>query len=303
MHTQSRLTARSAVTLAALLVLPSAGMAQQAIFDSVNKAAAAGGHANVQLAVIEWITAGEEVGRTVFFNNRGNKQLGADWVPNDPRNGNGTDLPWGIDGVEVTADVAPAADILAIQAGMQTWQDEQCSFIPLVDLGLSPFDYGFVQFLIGLDVGQDFGGTPFFFPFLTHAGFLSREFFDVLAPNGGDFILGVTFTLIWVDASGPTDIDNNNKLDVALREIYYNDGFPWGDGTGGTFDIETVALHEAGHGLSQAHFGQLHRTDANGRFHFSPRAVMNAGYTGVQRTLTATDTAGHCSNWASWPNN
>ena len=278
-------------------------MAQHAIFDSVNKAAAAIGHDNVQLAVVEWITAGEEMGQTVFFNDRGNKQLGADWVPADPRNdvGLGSSIPWGIDGVEVTQDVDPADDILAIQAGMQTWQDENCSFIPLVDLGVSDFDYGFVQFLIG---GGAFGGTDFFFPFLTHAGFLPREFFDVLAPGGGDFILGVTFTLIWVDGAGtPTDVDNNNKLDVALREIYYNDEFKWGDGTNGTFDIQTVALHEAGHGLSQAHFGKLFRTDANGRFHFSPRAVMNAGYTGVQRNLTATDTAGHCSNWGAWPNN
>lgn len=306
MQPQSRSSVTSALTLAALLALPGTGMAQHAIFDSVNKAAAALGHDNVQLAVVEWITAGEAAGQTVFFNDRGNKQLGADWVPADPRNdiGLGTSLPWAIDGVEVTQDVPPAADILAIQASMQTWQDEECSFIPLVDLGLSPFDYGFVQFLIGQDVGKNFGGTPFFFPFLIHAGFIPRGLFDALTEDGGDFILGVAFTLIWVDDTGtPTDVDNNKKFDVAVREIYYNDEFDWGDGTNDTFDIETVALHEAGHGLSQAHFGKLFRTDANGRFHFSPRAVMNAGYTGVQRNLTATDTAGHCSNWGSWPNN
>ena len=307
MNSRFGFTGRFALALTALFVFPGAAMAQHSIFDSVNKAAAASGHDNMQLAIVEWITAGEEVGQTVFFNNRGNKQLGADWVPGDPRNdigmGLGTSLAWGIDNVEVTNDVTQGEDIMAIQAAMQTWQDVECSFIPLVDLGFSNFDYGFVQYLIGQDAGRDFGGSPFAFPFLTHAGFLPRDLFDFLAPNGGERILGVAFTLIWVDETGtPTDIDNNKNADVAVREIYYNDNFNWGDGTNGTFDIETVALHEAGHGLSQAHFGKAFRTDANGKIHFSPRAVMNAAYSGVQRTLGETDKAGHCSNWASWPN-
>ena len=297
---------RRALGVAWLLALPAVGIAQHPIFETVNNAVAMQGQHNVRLAVVEWITASEEAGQTVFFNDPGNQQLPEHWVPNAPRNdiGLGTALGWGIDGVEVTGDVLPAQDLLAIAAGMQTWQDQNCSYIPLVDLGVSDFDYGFVQWLVGQDTGMDFGGTDFFFPFLTHAGFLPGDFFDVLTQDGSQFILGVTFTFIWINEDlSPTDIDNNKKFDTAFREIYYNDAFPWGDGTGGTIDIETVALHEAGHGLSQAHFGKLHSTDKNGKFHFSPRAVMNAGYTGVQRSLTGTDSAGHCSNWASWPNN
>jgi hypothetical protein len=45
------------------------------------------------------------------------------------------------------------------------------------------------------------------------------------------------------------------------------------------------------------------RTDKNGKFHFAPRAVMNAGYTSVQQHLTGSDLAGHCSIWAAWPYN
>jgi hypothetical protein len=30
---------------------------------------------------------------------------------------------------------------------------------------------------------------------------------------------------------------------------------------------------------------------------------MNAAYSGVQRSLTGADKGGHCSIWASWPNN
>ncbi len=62
-------------------------------------------------------------------------------------------------------------------------------------------------------------------------------------------------------------------------------------------------MHEAGHGLSQGHFGKLIQTNSNGLFHFAPKAVMNAGYTGPQKTLAGTDNAGYCGNWASWPNN
>jgi hypothetical protein len=64
-----------------------------------------------------------------------------------------------------------------------------------------------------------------------------------------------------------------------------------------------VALHESGHGLSQGHFGKAFGTDANGKIHFSPLAVMNAAYSGVQQDLKGSDNAGHCSVWASWPNN
>lgn len=279
------------LALVCALVAPTAVLAQHQIFETVNSAAA--GH-GVELVMVEWITASDEVGQTVFFNDRGNKQLGAHWVPNDPRNGNGSVLPWAIDDVDITGDVSVGAQQSAIVASMQTWQDQSCSDIPLVDLGLIPFDYGFVQFLLG------FGGSPGFFPFLTHAGFLPGAFFDALAPGGSGFILGATFTFTWTT---PADLDGNKKGDVALREIYYNDAFLWGDGTGGSIDIETVSLHEAGHGLSQGHFGKLFRTDSNGLFHFAPRAVMNAGYTGPQRDLAGSDNGGHCSIWGSWPYN
>ena len=68
-------------------------------------------------------------------------------------------------------------------------------------------------------------------------------------------------------------------------------------------NVETVALHEAGHGLSQGHFGKGFVTSSNGKLHFSPRAVMNAAYNGVQQDIDQTDNAGHCSIWGQWPNN
>jgi hypothetical protein len=278
----------------------SGGDAEQVadFIDQVNERLAAEG-AGHRLGVVEYITTGEneQIGRTVFFRNLGNKQLAHDFVPGDPRRNGTTDIQWFNDTFDgaTSSGLTAAQTATAIGAAMGTWQDVTCSTIPLNFIGNFNVDLGFVQYL------QGFGGLNGVLFDITHAGFLPGGFFDTLAPGGSTFILGVTFTFIWVDGSDPTDIDNNGKLDTAFREIYYNDAFPWNIGS--TFDVETVALHEAGHGLSQAHFGTAFGTDANGKVHFSPRAVMNAAYSGVQVDIAKSDNAGHCSNWAQWPNN
>lgn len=168
------------------------------------------------------------------------------------------------------------------------------------------FDFGCVQNMVG------FGGFPEAFADITHAGWLPKEFFAAsLGPGAGDYVLAVTFTFAWVDsATGEaTDIDHDGKWDVAFREIYYNNNedFVWDVDAYlvdemGPFDVESVALHEVGHGLSQGHFGMAFGTLSNRRVHFAPRAVMNAMYSGPQQELTKTDLAGHCSIWVPWPN-
>lgn len=250
-------------------------------------------NAPVRLHKMEYLTGPEsdKQGQEVFFNNRGNKQLASDWLPFDDRRpcSSFTDgLCYIIEQVDVCQDVSPTAMTGAIQSAMSTWERVRCSDLTLPrisDLGL---DWGYVQYLLG------FGGLPAWLADLTHAGFLPGEFFDLVASGGSSFILGVTFTFVWLDDDG------NRSSEVAFREIYYNDAYNWG--VGSHIDIETVALHEAGHGLSQGHFGRLSQT-VNGKFHFSPRAVMNAGYTGIQTDIEKTDNAGHCSLWGNWPNN
>ncbi len=257
-------------------------------------------HFRVELA--EWLAApgSEIIGRTVYFSHVGNKQLGTHFVPGDPRRGGYSDIKYIQDLTEAAtaSGLTNAQTTAAINSAMATWNSVTCSEIPITDLGGFPLDLGVVQSMPG------FGGNPSLFTDIMHAGWLPRGFFDLLyPPDGGDFVLGVTFTFIWVTGvnSEPTDIDNNRKRDVAFREIYYNDAFYWA--IDADPDVETVALHEAGHGLSQAHFGKLFSTDANGVYHFAPQALMNAGYTGVQQSLLGSDEGGHCSIWASWPNN
>jgi hypothetical protein len=245
-----------------------------------------------QLASAEYITPddSDEVGQTVFFNNRA-KQLGAHFVPGDPRRGGRANITYIVDQAEGAVDgLTVAQTTAAIDRAMATWNGVDCSTIPITKLPDIP----------GLDIGRIEGsfpgqtGGPFFLADITHAGWLPA---GVLPPN----VIGVTFTFIFVSGGVPTDIDNNGKLDVAFREILYNDRFVWR--INGNIDVETVALHESGHGLSQGHFGLAFRTDSNGKIHFAPLAVMNAAYTGVQQSTAGTDNGGHCSIWGSWPNN
>jgi hypothetical protein len=267
-----------------------------AIVNGHLRSAAAG----FRLATAECLGAPGFQGATIYFNDRGSKKLESHFVPGDPRRGGFTDLTWITEGATATTANAltPAQTSAAIGRAMATWDGVQCSTIPLTSLGSSERDLGYVQYLLG------FGGSPGWAADITHAGWLPGEFFDALEPDGSDSILGVTFTFTWVNkiTGEATDIDHNGKSDVAFRETYYNNAFPWGIGTDWPVDVESVALHEAGHGLSQAHFGELFRTPSNGRFHFAPQAVMNAGYMVLQQKLRATDVAGHCSVWAPWPN-
>jgi hypothetical protein len=275
-----------------------AAQAMTAMLEDVNAALDAQG-APIRAAMVEYITVAgsDEAGATILQKDVGNKQLTADFVPFDARragwSGPGQDITYAVDqtgdAVPVLGGLAAAQTDAAIDRAMGTWADVNCSVLPITrnpDFGI---DIGVVAFLNGL------GGSGFVVADVQHAGFRDINF------AGG--ILGVTFTFVWIDDAGdPTDIDNNGKADVAFREIYYDPSFPWADNGVANVDVETVAVHEAGHGLSQGHFGNIIIRN-NGQFTASPRAVMNAAYQSPFRVLRGTDIGGHCSNWAQWPNN
>lgn len=224
---------------------------------------------------------GETVGTEVFFNDRGNKQLPLQWVPNDPRRGGRDDIGYAF--IETTPsfyeafDVTAAQTFAAIDRAMATWADQSCSKGLTIPKG---------TFQEWLDFESD----------VLHDGF-----FPTLGPD----VIGVTSPFIFTEGGVPTDIDNDGALDYAFAIISYSAEFPWGIDTNvfPFIDLETVALHEMGHGLGQAHFGKAFETLANGKVHFAPRSLMNAGYSGLQQSLSGTDRGGHCSMYGSWPNN
>lgn len=235
------------------------------------------------------------MGNTVFFKNVGNKQLAGDFVPALSLDGT-TDISYYTDQNRPSLDLPVGMTNAAIDGAMNTWDDLSCSNLGITKTPFNGNPTGLVAEVFG------FGGSFDYFADVVHNGWMPGAFFEAIEPGGSTFILGVTFTIVFLDDDGNLiDTDNNGKFDVAWREIYYNDEFPWNIGS--TFDVETVALHEAGHGLSQGHFGQAFISGGNGKLHFSPRAVMNAAYSGVQTEIRQSDNAGHCSNWSQWPNN
>ena len=287
-----------------LLAVPHTTVAQSAteemaaVMGAVNAQLEATG-ADYRVALAEFITTeGEEMANTVLAKDVGNKQVTEDdFVPFDARRvwtGAGGSLTYAVD---TTIDAVPPLGGLtqpetdaAIVRAVNTWDALQCSMLGLArnpDFGL---DIGVLAFLLGL------GGTPFTLADIQYAGWRDIDFIDPA-------VLGVTFTFWFIDpVSGlATDIDHNGKHDTAFREIYFDPSFLWADDGVTNVDVETVALHETGHGLSQAHFG-MQSVNQNGLI-LAPAAVMNAIYTRSQRTLLGTDIGGHCTGWGRWPTN
>ena len=266
-----------------------------------------------RLSMIETYTDNpDEAGITVLWKNVGNKQLAHDFVPGDPRRsvaGEGwSDDPNVItfaidtgDGVTFNG-TSSAVTTGEIRDAMVTWDGVSCSD-PGLDEVLTSLDLGVIAFLNGL------GGSPFVVADIQYGGWLEVEY------GGGT--LAATHTFIWVDDDGnPTDIDGNGVIDVAFREIYYDaicqacdpiDFWNWEihngvNDPGRDIDIESVTLHEAGHALSQAHFG-IGFVTIDGTLFETSNTVMAAAYAGPQTSLQGADLGGHCSNWATWPAN
>lgn len=287
------------------LDLPSWSFATSNNGEDISKSRAAKlGNREVVLYMAEYIASGDdnEMGNTIFFNNRGNKQLGADFVADsqylniDPALGiysDGTnDISYYVDEGRPSEDLGVGISTQAIERSMTTWDGITCSELGVFKRPYNP----------GIRTGAVAGNAHPIFDWsadVVHAGWMPLGFFDWFSDGRGANILGVTFTFVVAIDGVLSDDDNNGKPDVWFREIYYNDNFAWND-DGNHFDIETVALHEAGHGLSQGHFGKAFRN--KGGVHFAPRAVMNASYSGVQTSIGKTDNGGHCSNWGNWPN-
>lgn len=267
------------------------------MIESVNAALAESGQA-YRVGMVEYLS-GDAMGGTVIAKDVGNKQLGFDFVADDTRRewdvfttGSPNNLTYALDR---TSDAAPplggvsgADSNAAIDRAMATWSQQQCSDMTITAAPDYGVDLGVIAFLFGL------GGSPFTVADLHHTGYTDIDF------AGG--VLGATFTFGFTDVNGNfTDINGDGRFDTAFREIYYDPSWTWADDGSSNFDIETVALHEAGHGLSRAHFGTV-RIKNDGQLQASPRAVMNALYGGPLRDLLGPDNGGHCSDWGNWPN-
>lgn len=249
------------------------------------------GFTTIELKKAETLTAlddGEfQTGQTIFANDR-NKLLPAQWVPGDERrDAVGNTLTYLNFTPFMTANGSINGEP-SIDASFDTWnslkKNSGPELVKVPDTGVNPSAI--------LTVGG-LPGDPFLADIST-MGFLPGAIFDlVLGPGTSTSVLGVAFTFTWTGTN-----------EVALKEVWYNNDFAWSDdGTPGTIDIESVALHENGHALGFAHFGRIAVNNANGKLIVAPNAVMNASYLGPQRELLGTDKASFNSVYGSWPKN
>lgn len=270
-----------------------------------DKLAARGATYRVERA--EYLVAsdpGLAAGQTVFAINR-EKRLDSRWVPGDPRRATeGNVIRYAHFAPFMSANAGPsrANATPAIDASFRTWDAQICTTLDLEKVtlpgGVLPSN------ILGL---PGFTNDPFMADINT-IGFLPGAVVDaVLGPGSASNVLGVTFTFVWgtntPDGFVPSDVDADGRDDTAFKEVWYNDAFVWSLNGGGfnPVDIETVALHENGHALELGHFGDIFLTNANGKLHVSPRAVMNAAILGRLRAPLGTDNAAYCGVFANWP--
>jgi methylmalonyl-CoA mutase cobalamin-binding subunit len=279
--------------------------------DQIRQQLAGSGVKNVQLAGAEISVAADSAGwqgATTLYANDRTHTLSEAFVPRDPRRDGRANITYIVDQSNELAVSRSATNpqfILTktqlepeIDASMLRWQNQpSCGAPEVTKVAYTGADPDLIDGIVLNDPSRI--GTPF--ADITQAGWLSRPFFDALAPNGSSFILGVTFSFVFVDANNvPTDIDHDGRQDVAFREIYYNQRFFWTTDptfTGGV-DVQSVATHESGHAYGLGHFGKVF-VDNKGVIQYAPRAVMNAVYASSYRDLAGSDNSSFCQLWAN----
>jgi hypothetical protein len=257
---------------------------------------------------------------TILLANDRYRGIGMEWVPGDPRRDGRVGVTYAIrenpDAYPVvrtgatTFGYASQAQVASqIEEGMQAWRADRCS-VPMTRVapGINPdfIDEAFRSpnpntFVPPSDYAQPAD--------IIQSGFQQPDWFRIIGGGtDGNYILGVTFTLNFVDENGhDTDIDRNGKLDIGLAEIFYNPYFAWtSTGESNFIDFYSVMTHETGHSLGLGHFGKLFVTRhdaANGitisDIKYAPYAIMNAAYVDGRNEIAGTDHSSFCQIWSS----
>jgi hypothetical protein len=255
---------------------------------------------------------------TIIFANDRVRGIGAEWVAGDPRREGRVGVSYALDlaGARPVVRNAAGGFRLAtfaeveteLERGMTDWRDETCSEAPIdrvaVPTGVDP---DFIDDLFN-GTAEVPGRTYAQVSDIVQAGWQPTSFFTAFAGSAGTGILGVAFTLIFVDDEDePTDIDRDGNADTGLVEIFYTTRYLWTNVPDpAAIDVNWVITHETGHGLGLGHFGKLFVTRKAASdgiqladVKYAPRALMNAAYVDGAGAILGTDRASFCQIWAS----
>eukprot|EP01083_Nonionella_stella_P023249 64298_1 len=228
----------------------------------------------------------------------------ADWVPNDPRRHvegkNGLDFYVHIDDTQLPSYLDKKQVITAITNAVDTWDNVQCSqnkFNLYISKEYNGQNIGYAEH----KMSGGASGSNVKIVDIVFGGWLPPSFFTYQNQLDNTTIGAVTVLF-----NSNNQILYENEGEIAFAEIYFNSYFSWDileESVPNVYDIETVALHELGHALSQSHFHPpgkcittvkaIRRSDAN-------EVAMAPVYLGVNHDLHGVDIAGHCQKWASW---
>lgn len=272
------------------------------------------GAAELRIAAAGW----SGVTSTLLFANDRDHSFGAEWVKGDPRRDGRLGVTYAIgsntsiapttrdpDGSNVRL-VSAADQAARIDEAVDAWRAITCSSKPITKV---PVAAGTDPDLFDQLVNGDAPSANYASPAdIVESGWQTYTWFRTLAGGpAGDNIIGVTLAFVFVDQNGVyTDIDRDGKADLAQVEIFYNDGYYWGNGAPNVVDFYSILTHETGHGLGLGHFGKVFVTkkDASDGLSiadvkYAPYAMMNAVYAGGRNELAGSDNSQFCSIWAS----
>lgn len=270
--------------------------------------------AELRIAAKGWTAATS----TVLLADDRSRSLGVEWVEGDPRRDGRIGVTYAFGSntaiAPTTRDpdgsnerlVDAAEQAVHIDEAIGAWRAITCSSKPItkvpVPAGTDPDQF---DQLVNGDAPSANYAAP---ADIVESGWQPFTWFRALAGGpAGDAILGVTIPFAFSDASGNfTDIDHDGKADLAQIEIFYNDGYFWGNGADNVVDFYSIITHETGHGLGLGHFGKVFvtKTDAADGLSvtdvkYAPYAMMNAVYAGGRKELAGSDDSQFCSIWAT----